>query len=260
MTFAATTRLLNAFGQGFAQVESKSASRRPESCWRPHRWSISRHWWKLFCARSRQRWQTGRPAMSKITAEHLARCAIRQSTADQLTHNQESQGRQYGLANRAGQLGWASPLPCPTSGASSMRSTGSLPRPAPSSVTAARALSDHVQMPPFETFRDAEGYAATRAHELTHDVERIMPWGRRPGLATPRAGGAIGRHIQSVSRKARSRSSGRYRPTGRAGAAIRWSAVPSVSCRRAGRPGSSPRIRGQARARSPTDRARRAQV
>jgi DNA invertase Pin-like site-specific DNA recombinase len=48
--------------------------------------------------------------MSKITAEHLARCAcvyIRQSTADQLTHNQESQRRQYGLANRAGQLGWA---------------------------------------------------------------------------------------------------------------------------------------------------------
>ena len=40
--------------------------------------------------------------MSKITAEHLARCAcvyIRQSTADQLTHNQESQRRQYGLAN-----------------------------------------------------------------------------------------------------------------------------------------------------------------
>jgi antirestriction protein ArdC len=27
---------------------------------------------------------------------------------------------------------------------------------------------DHVQMPPFETFRDAESYAATLAHELTH--------------------------------------------------------------------------------------------
>ncbi len=48
--------------------------------------------------------------MSKIRAEHLARCAyvyIRQSTADQLAHNQESQRRQYGLANRARQLGWA---------------------------------------------------------------------------------------------------------------------------------------------------------
>ncbi len=27
---------------------------------------------------------------------------------------------------------------------------------------------DHVQMPPFETFRDAESHAATLAHELTH--------------------------------------------------------------------------------------------
>ena len=47
--------------------------------------------------------------MSKITAEHLARSAyvyIRQSTADQLTHNHESRRRQYGLANRARQLGW----------------------------------------------------------------------------------------------------------------------------------------------------------
>jgi DNA invertase Pin-like site-specific DNA recombinase len=47
--------------------------------------------------------------MSKITSEHLARSAIvyiRQSTADQLVHNQESQRRQYGLADRARQLGW----------------------------------------------------------------------------------------------------------------------------------------------------------
>src|SRR5512145_861800 len=47
--------------------------------------------------------------MSKITAEHLARSAyvyIRQSTADQLVHNQESRRRQYGLADRARQLGW----------------------------------------------------------------------------------------------------------------------------------------------------------
>src|SRR5262245_54016705 len=49
--------------------------------------------------------------MSKISAEHLARSAyvyIRQSTADQLVRNQESQRRQYGLADRARQLGWAS--------------------------------------------------------------------------------------------------------------------------------------------------------
>ena len=47
--------------------------------------------------------------MTKITAEHLARSAcvyIRQSTADQLTHNHESRRRQYGLADRARQLGW----------------------------------------------------------------------------------------------------------------------------------------------------------
>ena len=47
--------------------------------------------------------------MTKITTEHLARSAfvyIRQSTADQLVHNQESRRRQYGLADRARQLGW----------------------------------------------------------------------------------------------------------------------------------------------------------
>ena len=47
--------------------------------------------------------------MSKVTTEHLARCAyvyIRQSTADQLTDNHESRRRQYGLVDRARQLGW----------------------------------------------------------------------------------------------------------------------------------------------------------
>jgi DNA invertase Pin-like site-specific DNA recombinase len=47
--------------------------------------------------------------MSKITAEHLQRIAcvyIRQSTSDQLVHNLESQRRQYGLGDRARQLGW----------------------------------------------------------------------------------------------------------------------------------------------------------
>jgi DNA invertase Pin-like site-specific DNA recombinase len=48
--------------------------------------------------------------MTKITAEHLARSAyvyVRQSTPDQLVHNHE-QRRQYGLADRARQLGWTS--------------------------------------------------------------------------------------------------------------------------------------------------------
>ena len=47
--------------------------------------------------------------MTKITADHLVRGAfvyIRQSTADQLLHNLESRRRQYGLADRARQLGW----------------------------------------------------------------------------------------------------------------------------------------------------------
>ena len=47
--------------------------------------------------------------MTKITADHLTRGAfvyVRQSTADQLVHNQESRRRQYGLADRAKQLGW----------------------------------------------------------------------------------------------------------------------------------------------------------
>ena len=48
--------------------------------------------------------------MTKITSEHLARSAyvyIRQSTADQLVHNHESRRRQYGLVDRARQLGWS---------------------------------------------------------------------------------------------------------------------------------------------------------
>ena len=47
--------------------------------------------------------------MSKITPERLARQAIvyiRQSTADQVANNLESKRRQYGLADRARQLGW----------------------------------------------------------------------------------------------------------------------------------------------------------
>jgi DNA invertase Pin-like site-specific DNA recombinase len=47
--------------------------------------------------------------VTKITADHLGRGAfvyIRQSTADQLLHNPESRRRQYGLADRARQLGW----------------------------------------------------------------------------------------------------------------------------------------------------------
>src|SRR5712691_11920524 len=47
--------------------------------------------------------------MMKITPDHLARGAfiyVRQSTVDQLANNHESRRRQYGLAERARQLGW----------------------------------------------------------------------------------------------------------------------------------------------------------
>ena len=47
--------------------------------------------------------------MSKITPEHLARAAfvyVRQSTTYQVVNNLESQRRQYGLVDRARQLGW----------------------------------------------------------------------------------------------------------------------------------------------------------
>ena len=47
--------------------------------------------------------------MTKISLDHLARSAVvyvRQSTAEQVAHNLESQRRQYGLAERARLLGW----------------------------------------------------------------------------------------------------------------------------------------------------------
>ena len=47
--------------------------------------------------------------MNKITSDHLARAAfvyVRQSTAYQVVNNLESQRRQYGLVERARQLGW----------------------------------------------------------------------------------------------------------------------------------------------------------
>ena len=51
--------------------------------------------------------------MSKVTPEHLTRQAIvyvRQSTADQVANNLESQRRQYGLVDRASLAGAISRL------------------------------------------------------------------------------------------------------------------------------------------------------
>ena len=47
--------------------------------------------------------------MTKISLDHLAPSAVvyvRQSTAEQVAHNLESQRLQYGLADRARLLGW----------------------------------------------------------------------------------------------------------------------------------------------------------
>ena len=57
--------------------------------------------------------------MRKIVPEHLGRLMnsagwaivyVRQSTQDQLLHDHASRRRQYGLADRARQLGWAAPV------------------------------------------------------------------------------------------------------------------------------------------------------
>ena len=47
---------------------------------------------------------------NKITAEHLSRMAyiyVRQSTSGQVMHHRESQRLQYGLVERARELGWS---------------------------------------------------------------------------------------------------------------------------------------------------------
>ena len=48
---------------------------------------------------------------------------------------------------------------------------------------------DHVQMPPFVSFKDGESYRSTLAHEMAHNAEtRIMP----TRLPCPRLGGRRG--------------------------------------------------------------------
>jgi hypothetical protein len=49
---------------------------------------------------------TGRSAMTKIAAVCGAFVYIRLPMADQILHNPESRRRQYGLTDRARQLGW----------------------------------------------------------------------------------------------------------------------------------------------------------
>src|SRR5437870_13849036 len=59
-------------------------------------------------------WPSGAAAMTgvQVTHSHLARQAaiyIRQSTVEQVRHNLESTRRQYGLVDRAINLGWPRP-------------------------------------------------------------------------------------------------------------------------------------------------------
>lgn len=53
-------------------------------------------------------------------------------------------------------------------------------------------VSDHIQMPPFETFRDAGGYVATLSHEATH-------WTAAP----ERVGRDLSRYARDKSERAR---------------------------------------------------------
>ncbi len=53
-------------------------------------------------------------------------------------------------------------------------------------------VSDHIQMPPFETFRDATGYVATLSHEATH-------WTAHPA----RVGRVLSRYAKDKSERAR---------------------------------------------------------
>ncbi|AYM84853.1 DUF1738 domain-containing protein [Agrobacterium tumefaciens] len=83
---------------------------------------------------------------------------------------------------------------------------------------------DTIQMPPFESFRDAESYYATLGHECVHNADiRIMPTSAQMSRKwSPPAHRS--RHNQRDSRKASSLSSGRYLFGFAAGAVTRASA------------------------------------
>ena len=82
-------------------------------------------------------------------------------------------------------------------------------------------VMDYIQMPPFEAFRDAAGYAAVLSHEATHNADiQIMPTTlRKSRKSWPPA--QWFRHNQRDSRKASNLSSGRYLPGFSAGAVNR---------------------------------------
>jgi antirestriction protein ArdC len=76
----------------------------------------------------------------------------------------------------------------------SLLPTGSFPRPEPRAVTAAYYAegADLTQMPPFETLRDAESYAATLAHECVHWTKHDKRLARDPSTGEIPLGAVTG--------------------------------------------------------------------
>src|SRR6185503_8278992 len=96
--------------KGFDKKDYSTSPHRPLSPCNYH--SRSRSSYGKSCFSGFRRWRRlarGGSAMSKVTAEHLARIAyvyIRQSTPGQVRNNLESQRRQYALTKLAHELGW----------------------------------------------------------------------------------------------------------------------------------------------------------
>jgi antirestriction protein ArdC len=111
-------------------------------------------------------------------------------------------------------------------------------------------VMDHIQMPPFEAFRDAAGYAAVLSHEATHNAAiRIMPHGLRWRSVSL----VSAMRLFGIIRALPGRQAG-YRRAGTAPKA--WpeprrgqAPFPSFACRHGCRSGWSRRSRDQARAR-----------
>ena len=117
--------------------------------------------------------------------------------------------------------------------------------------------SDHIQMPPFETFRDAASYVAVLSHEHVHNaVSRIMPHGRAERL---RCLDSAMRRV-GIIRVLRGRRAVRRSDDTALDASQAWrperAPFPSAACRRGYRSGSFPRIHAQAKARSRIGRHR----
>src|SRR5205085_857075 len=139
--------------------------------------------------------------MTKITAEHLGRGAfvyIRQSTADQLLHNTESRRRQYGLADRARQLGWSSVevmtmISAAQEAASSGRASNACWLRSAKAASApflgvaagyAKAGRDRIEKDPDQRVQDALKLVFSKFAEF-QSVRQVHVWLRDEGIALP---------------------------------------------------------------------------